>query len=60
MATILISRFAGARIVEEWVVRDMLGLLQQVGAAPLPEAVAAAVVGADFKNNAWRDRRAVA
>lgn len=34
-ATLLVSRFAGARIVEEWAVRDMLGLLQQIGAFPL-------------------------
>jgi steroid delta-isomerase-like uncharacterized protein len=41
VATLLLSRFAGARIAEEWVVKDMLGLLQQIGAIPTPEAVPA-------------------
>jgi steroid delta-isomerase-like uncharacterized protein len=41
VATLLVSRFAGARIVEEWAIKDMLGLLQQIGAIPMPEAVPA-------------------
>jgi predicted ester cyclase len=35
--SILIQRHANARIAEAWLVRDMLGLLQQIGAAPTPD-----------------------
>jgi steroid delta-isomerase-like uncharacterized protein len=37
VVTLLVSRLAGARIVEEWAIKDMLGLLQQIGAIPVPE-----------------------
>ncbi len=32
-----IVRFAGGKIVEHWVVRDDLGLLQQLGVIPAPD-----------------------
>jgi steroid delta-isomerase-like uncharacterized protein len=41
VATLLVSRFTGARIVEEWAIKDMLGLLQQVGAIPMQGAAPA-------------------
>jgi len=41
VATFHVCRFAGARIVEQWALKDMLGLLQQIGAIPTPEAVPA-------------------
>jgi steroid delta-isomerase-like uncharacterized protein len=39
--SILIHRHANARIAEAWLLRDMLGLLQQIGAIPTPEAAPA-------------------
>ena len=33
---IVISRFAGGKVVEDWVNRDTLGLLQQLGVIPGP------------------------
>ena len=33
---IAIYRIAGGKVVEEWAERDMLGLMQQVGAIPAP------------------------
>ena len=33
---ILIRRIAGGKVVEEWAERDMLGLMQQLGAIPAP------------------------
>lgn len=36
--SLLISRHANARIAEAWLVRDMLGLLQQIGAVPMQGA----------------------
>ncbi|MDX6381632.1 MAG: SnoaL-like polyketide cyclase [Rubrobacteraceae bacterium] len=34
---ITIHRIEGDKIVEEWEMPDMLGLMQQIGAAPSPE-----------------------
>lgn len=39
--SILMQRHANAKIVEAWLVRDMLGLLQQIGAIPTQGAVPA-------------------
>jgi steroid delta-isomerase-like uncharacterized protein len=39
--TVLFSRHANAQIAEAWEARDMLGLLQQIGAIPTPGAVSA-------------------
>lgn len=39
--TILIQRHANARIAEAWLVRDTLGLLQQIGAIPMQGAAPA-------------------
>jgi steroid delta-isomerase-like uncharacterized protein len=36
-----IVRIAGGRVVEHWAVQDQLAMLQQLGFAPTPEAVAA-------------------
>lgn len=38
---ITIFRFVNGKIAEEWTVWDALGLLQQIGAVPAPEAPAA-------------------
>ena len=35
---IVISRVAAGKIAEEWEVVDLLGLLQQIGAIPTPDA----------------------
>jgi steroid delta-isomerase-like uncharacterized protein len=40
---ISVFRIAGGRIAEEWTVWDALGLLQQVGAVPAPDAAAGPV-----------------
>ena len=34
---ILIDRFTGGKIVEEWVIGDNLSLMQQLGAVPIPK-----------------------
>ena len=34
---ILIDRFAGGKIVEEWAIGDNLSLMQQIGAVPTPK-----------------------
>jgi steroid delta-isomerase-like uncharacterized protein len=34
---VLISRFAAGRIVDDWEIADLLGLLRQVGAIPTPK-----------------------
>lgn len=39
--SLLISRHASAQIAEAWLVRDMLGLLQQIGAIPMQGAPSA-------------------
>jgi steroid delta-isomerase-like uncharacterized protein len=36
LASIIIYRFAGGKIVEEWEIFDVLGLYQQLGLAPPP------------------------
>jgi len=41
VAAISILRIEGGKIAEHWCVWDTLGLLQQLGVAPMPEAVAA-------------------
>jgi steroid delta-isomerase-like uncharacterized protein len=38
IAAVAIDRLAGGKIVEEWTVFDSLGMLQQLGVAPLPRA----------------------
>jgi steroid delta-isomerase-like uncharacterized protein len=40
VGAIVVSRFAGGKWVEDWVNNDDLGLLQQIGAIPTPEAAA--------------------
>ena len=40
---ISVFRIANGKIAEEWTVWDALGLLQQVGAVPTPDAAAAPV-----------------
>jgi predicted ester cyclase len=41
VGTTIISRFANGQWVEDWVQNDDLGLLQQLGAVPMPQAAAA-------------------
>jgi steroid delta-isomerase-like uncharacterized protein len=37
VAGITISRFEGGKVAEEWEVYDMMGMMQQLDAVPLPE-----------------------
>jgi predicted ester cyclase len=40
-ASMEMNRVVGGKVAEHWVLIDMLGLLQQLGAAPAPQGPAA-------------------